>query len=564
MESFIIYVGESVGKAFSAVVSFIITLFKTLIAGIKWVALFIYDKVDQFVVPHINSFIEEWSFFRGEVRQVKDGIKESIKKNPLSLFPILRHYSKVAYKKHTYMFSNLTNTVLPIVGLVILAVTINYWGTKTFALEVVSGGQSVGYVENEAVFLDAQSRVKERFSADVAGEEAIRLDTKYTVVTVQPNELTDSATLSDNIVEKTGGESTFACGVYIDGDFICALKNETDAMQVFNNILDENAVEDENAVVGFVEDVQYVQGLYADNEETIWDSEKLTEKLKTTKSEAKYYTVQMGDTVSQIANANGLRTSELYALNPGLKEMIKIGDRILVSHEVNYIRIKVVKTEIKREEIAFKIVKENNSKLYKGTTKIKRRGSKGIDEVTYLVTYIDGARVSSEEINRITIRQPIDQLVDVGTKKAAHGPYTGHTYIRGKGSLIWPAVGCNTVSSRYGYRTLRGRRNFHGGIDLTGGYSRGKTVVAAASGTVTTAGWGGAYGYYVIINHGNGMSTLYAHMLANSICVKPGQYVSGGAAIGKVGSTGNTTGAHLHFEVRINGSRVNPAPYLGV
>lgn len=561
---YISYIGEIAGGAVLAVFTFIASLVKSFASLAARTALFIYDKADKLVLSSIKAFHEEWSFFRSEVREAGGRINESIRKSPLSVFSIIKYYAGVAFKRHPNMFRDLANVVLPVLAFGVLLGTINHWSSSTFALAVSQGGQEIGYVENEAVYIEAQSLVKERFNSDVSSsDEAVDLTAKYTVVTVKPNELTDSETISDNIVENTQGDSVFACGVYIDGEFICALNTETDAMQVFNNIIDDYEIEDENDVVGFVEDVQYVQGLYS--EDSIWDSEKLAEKLTTKKSEAKYYTVQTGDTVSQIANANDLSASELFALNPGLEETIKVGDQVLVSNEVNYVRLKVVKTEVTTEEIAYNTVKTNNSNLYKGTTKTTQKGVKGLDQVTHLVTYIDGVQVSSEEIGRVSLRAPVDEKIDIGTKKVTTygGSYTSSSYVKGSGSLIWPAVGCNTVTSRYGYRTLRGRSNFHGGIDLAGGNASGKTVVAAASGTVTAAGWGGAYGYRVIIDHGNGMSTLYAHMLTGSICVSTGQRVSGGSAIGKVGSTGNSTGPHLHFEVRINGNKVNPAPYIG-
>ncbi len=560
---FVTYVGECVGSAFAAVVAFVLSFVKAFLRVIKKAVHLVYTAVDNFVISSLKSFNEEWSFFRTEVKSARAKIRDTVRKSPLAVFSVLKHYVGVAFKRHPHMFARMADVVLPVIGFAILVGTINHWSSSTFALKVSSGGQNIGYVESEAVYIEAQNKVKERFNADADSEETADLKAKYTVVTVQPNELTDAETISDSIVENTKGDSVFACGVYIDDDFICALKSETDAMQVFNNIIDEYEVEDENDVVGFVEDVQYVQGLYTDD--VIWNSEKLAQKLKTKKSEAKYYTVQTGDTLSQIANANGLKTSELLELNPDMGDTIKVGDQVLVSHEVNYVRLKVVKTEVTREEIAYKTVKNNNSKLYKGTTKVKQKGIKGIDEVTSLVTYIDGVRVSSQEIGRVTIQNPRDEIIDVGTKRVSTygGGYTPSRYVKGSGSLIWPAVGCGTITSRFGYRTLRGRPNFHGGVDIAGGNARGKTVVAAASGRVTAAGWGGAYGYRVIIDHGNGMSTLYAHMLAGSLCVGSGQYVSGGSAIGKVGSTGNSTGPHLHFEVRINGNKVNPAPYIG-
>ncbi len=558
------WLGAYVGTWFSIIFGSIIFVFRFAIYCVKQACTFVYKKIDEFVISSVKAFGEEWAFFREEVKGVRSNLRKALHESPRALVELFNHYVKVALERHPHMFSSIFNVLAPTLSFAVLIITINHWSSSTFALAVTSGGQEIGYVTNENVYIEAQSLVKDRFDSDLSGND-MDLSAEYKLVTVKPNQLSDSATISDNIVENSGSDTTYACGVYIDGDFICAMKNETDAMQVFNNIIDNYEVDDENAVVGFVEDIQYVQGLYADNEDTIWDSEKLAQKLKGKKSEAKYYTVQTGDTVSQIANANDMTSSELFALNPELSETIRVGDTILVSNEVNYVQLKVVKTEVDREEIPFKTIKTNNSKLYRGTTKVTKRGVKGIDEVTRLVTYVDGVQVSTEEINRVTLREPVDEQVSVGTKKVTTygGSYQGSTYIKGSGSLIWPAVGCHTVTSPYGYRSLRGRTSFHGGIDIAGGSARGKTVVAAAGGTVTSAGWAGAYGYCVIINHGNGMSTLYAHMLSGSLCVRAGQYVSGGSAIGKVGSTGNSTGPHLHFEVRINGSKVNPAPYIG-
>jgi len=114
----------------------------------------------------------------------------------------------------------------------------------------------------------------------------------------------------------------------------------------------------------------------------------------------------------------------------------------------------------------------------------------------------------------------------------------------------------DTYRSRY--NPVNGRREFHKGIDIPAPY--GTTIVAAQSGTVISAGWMGSYGYAVIIDHGNGVSTLYGHN--SRVLVRSGQHVSKGQAIARAGSTGNSTGPHCHFEVRINGSAVNPARYV--
>lgn len=134
-------------------------------------------------------------------------------------------------------------------------------------------------------------------------------------------------------------------------------------------------------------------------------------------------------------------------------------------------------------------------------------------------------------------------------------------------SLQWPTW-CHTITSYFGYRThpIYGNTRFHSGIDIGAGF--GDTIMAAASGTVIYVetpvpgqNWGGSgYGNYFIIDHGNGVSTLYAH--CTNVYVSNGQSVSAGEAVGTVGSTGGSTGSHLHFEVRINGNRVDPLSVL--
>ncbi len=117
------------------------------------------------------------------------------------------------------------------------------------------------------------------------------------------------------------------------------------------------------------------------------------------------------------------------------------------------------------------------------------------------------------------------------------------------------------ISSDYGPRTDP-YTGFHKGLDITCGGAQGKRICAAKSGTVIVAsyGWNGGYGNYIIIDHGDGLSTLYAH--CDSLSVSVGQQVSRGQFIANVGDTGNSFGPHCHFEVRINGDHTNPRPYL--
>ena len=130
----------------------------------------------------------------------------------------------------------------------------------------------------------------------------------------------------------------------------------------------------------------------------------------------------------------------------------------------------------------------------------------------------------------------------------------------GNGKFGFPLTSYTRISSPYGYRPhpITGTNKLHTGIDYAAPY--GTSILAAEAGVVLTAGWNSGYGYCVTINHGGGYVTLYGH--CSSLLVSAGQKVTRGQTIARVGSTGNSTGNHLHFEVRINGSTVDPSGYL--
>ena len=130
--------------------------------------------------------------------------------------------------------------------------------------------------------------------------------------------------------------------------------------------------------------------------------------------------------------------------------------------------------------------------------------------------------------------------------------------LSGGGALNWPLGG--PITSPFGWRVhpITGASRFHSGIDIGGDY--GDTIHAAGAGIVSYAGWISGYGYAVIIDHGSGISTLYGHNQA--LLVSEGQSVSQGQAIAECGSTGNSTGPHCHFEVRVDGEPVDPMGYL--
>lgn len=523
--------------------------------------------IDKFTLNTFHEITADAKSLFGNTKRVLSevradgGKKDRFKKLPLYLRKMWRLYKQV--------FIYAGNLVLPIISFVIMLNVIFACTDRTFALELTYNGEVIGFVKSESVYKEARNQALERLqiksgevTADNGRQELIG-NAEYSLKTVKLSQINDAESICDSLIENSNCEITNACGVYIDGDFLCAVKNETDALAVFDNILSEYEADDDSSV-SFVEDINYVQGLYPDNENTVWDAKRLSEKLSDKKSEARYYTVKAGDTISQIAQECSVSTAEIFDLNPEIQESIHVGQKILVEKDVNFVQVQITKTQTHTETVKYSTVKVNTDTLYVGDSKTVVRGQNGEQLVTELVTYIDGVRVSSKEVSRVTTKEAVDEKIQVGTKRNNYYGSGGGNYnfSYSGAKFCWPGVGATIISSRYGKRALNG---WHNGIDLCRpGGSMGAPVVAAESGKVIHTGYQSMGGYVIMIDHGNGITTLYAHLKAGSTCVRAGQYVKRGQQIAQIGNTGYVTGAHLHFEVRVNGNRVNPAPYLGI
>jgi len=166
-------------------------------------------------------------------------------------------------------------------------------------------------------------------------------------------------------------------------------------------------------------------------------------------------------------------------------------------------------------------------------------------KITEVVTQTEVLSAQKSQVEQeIVVEEERLRQIEIERKKST-------TFIR-------PASG--RISSGFGNRIhpVTRRRSFHSGIDIAN--SRGTSILASRNGKVTFAGYKGTYGNFIIVNHGNGIETAYAHL--SSINVRVGQSVTQGDVIGKMGTTGRSTGNHLHFEIRIGGSAVNPSKYI--
>lgn len=171
---------------------------------------------------------------------------------------------------------------------------------------------------------------------------------------------------------------------------------------------------------------------------------------------------------------------------------------------------------------------------------------------------IEELNASSAQISAMLKERQAARAAATAAAAQSAGQGSSYTWVQGTGQLGWPVSG--EITSPYGYRVhpIWGTTIYHSGIDI--GVDEGTPVHAADSGVIVWSGWMGGYGYAVVIDHGNGLSTLYGHN--SELAVDEGQSVSKGQVVAYAGSTGNSTGPHVHFEVRENGDPVDPMGYL--
>jgi len=201
------------------------------------------------------------------------------------------------------------------------------------------------------------------------------------------------------------------------------------------------------------------------------------------------------------------------------------------------------------EDVPFTTEYISDSSLFESQRETISAGIAGKEERVYEIHLENGMETERKTLETKTITPPVASQVRVGTKQAVSRSGSNFGIVSG-----------GRLTSNFGNRIhpITGRKTFHKGIDI--GASQGSGVYAYAGGTVTFAGWKSGYGNFVAVKHSNGMVTRYGHL--SSISVKAGQKVTVRQKVGTVGSTGVSTGPHLHFEVLINGNYKNPLNYL--
>ncbi|WP_366923579.1 M23 family metallopeptidase [Metallumcola ferriviriculae] len=262
----------------------------------------------------------------------------------------------------------------------------------------------------------------------------------------------------------------------------------------------------------------------------------------------KTHIVKEGDSLWTIARANDLDIADIVQANPGITEgtRLKLGMELKLIKAEPMLDVVVTYKAEEKEKTPYAVEVNKDDNLWRGQERVQQSGQYGEKEMLYRIVQRNGHELSKEVLEEKVIKDPRKKIVKRGTKVmvASRGG--------GNGELAWPLRG--VITSGYGYRGSE----YHTGIDIDG--QTGDPVYAAEAGTVMFAGWNGSYGYMVTIDHGDGLQTRYAHN--SKLLVKVGDKVSRGDPISQVGSTGRSTGSHLHFEVLVNGETRTPMRYL--
>ena len=442
----------------------------------------------------------------------------------------------------------------PVISAFVLLSVLILFQNYTIALEVQIDGDVVSYVEDEKEFTGTVLSV-EKDLAEMLGENyCMYTAPEYQFVFVKKNKLPDEDTLYAQAYRAVTEEIGHHYGLYVDGTLVAAAANSETIESVLNELKAPYETGVENERIEFVSNVEVRTGLFSPA--TLKNKAELRALFEGSTNPL-YYTIEEDDYLSDIVEKTGVSRQMLYYLNPELDDRRLIpGRKLLISTPDIYLGVKVVRTITYDETINYTTTRIKDNSMYVNQTKVKTAGRNGSKTITAEVTYVDGMKTNTKIVSSVVTQEPVTRELYVGTKSYPSGGGGGGSYssLAGTGAFIRPVSGGYISCGWYGY-------SGHTALDYSMSGAYGKPVYASAGGTVISASWSGGYGKMIKIRHSNGYVTYYAHLSAMNVSV--GQTVSQGQQIGRIGSTGNSTGPHLHFELRINGSPVNPQRYLG-
>ncbi|MBE6963385.1 MAG: M23 family metallopeptidase [Ruminococcaceae bacterium] len=430
-----------------------------------------------------------------------------------------------------------------------LAAVILLASVYTRGTTVLYKGEVIAVVESGEAVEEVRTNL-ETVTTRALGETFVLDDSQiqYSSGWEKRQDIVAKETLEEELSEEIGLVTLAYC-LYVDDVFIGATPYEG-ALEALLEQLKQSAIDENTVSCGFAEEVE-IREEYMPKDQMM-NLGYLAEILYSTKSEEVIYEVQKGDTWTWIAERNGMTSDELLELNPGYNiDKLQIGEQLTLSAAVPYLTMTVVRQERYVDQVNYEVEYTDTPDMYQGDIRVTSKGKYGSADVVANVTYVNGEETARTVVSSVTLVEPV-------TEQQLRGTTPRPTWYP-TGTFRWPTTG--RISSYFGGRKSPGGigSTNHKGLDIANGI--GTAIYAADGGTVTYSGWLGGYGYAVKIRHdGTGYETLYGHN--SKLLVSAGDKVYKGQQIAKMGSTGNSTGSHCHFEVIYKGVQQNPLNYL--
>ena len=460
----------------------------------------------------------------------------------------------VYYMKLIWLFTRgvvrkLLPVITPLCGVAIVIVSVWALSTHTLALKVSVNGETLGYVENESSFNDINSRVSSEV-LEKTGENYVMEELPTMELSVVKNEdLTDENEIYATLSAKADDYMGKTYGLFLDGTLVATSRDEGDFERLKEKLVEYYLTGADGETWEILNDFEVIRDSY--DKKYLCDYTDLWNKF-TRPAESVKHTVVLEDEWETLAKQYGVSVTVLKMMNPDIQNLT-VGDVLEVGQPEYQISVKTTRRITYNEKIPYETKYIDNPSIYKGNTSVKTYGSAGNYSITAELTVIDGEETGRTIVSKVQTSAPVTREVYIGTKT-----------ISPSGKFIWPlGRGYQFKTSGFGWRTLRGRSNFHRGVDLAAAY--GTAIYAADAGTVVAYGWDSyGLGYCVKINHGNGIISVYGHCSRLSSNVYLGKKVYQGELIAYVGSTGNSTGNHLHFGLcySASGTFFDPWPYI--
>ncbi len=398
----------------------------------------------------------------------------------------------------------------------------------------------VGVVAAKSEYYEVLDEVKTevRNIADIefepAGEESFRVEI------VKRSDFTQKEELAENL-KSTSEKMVESFSITQEGAFVCALSTEEEAKSILDKYLESRVGDKENVTASFASEVEVAKMHVPEG--TIKTKEDAYSTLLAGKVIS--HEVAAGESLEDIANCYNTTVESILEANEKKETDIFTGTILEIYTGEPILSVKTVEHINGEFEVAYKTEQKEDKNLYRGRTEVEVKGIAGIKYVESYVTRVDGVVTEEKFIRDELIKDAITLIERAGTKEPPPSV--------GTGTFVMPTSG--KLTSPYGARWGR----THAGIDV--GASTGTPIYAADNGIVVEAQYkNNGYGNFISIDHGNGFVTYYAH--CSEILISPGDVVAKGDLIAKVGSTGRSTGPHLHFEVRQDGVAQNPLNYV--